>query len=288
MVEPKRSILVDLAQVEVIVALALHTDQAFGILVAGLGGLRVFSGSIGTRPIPTIDLANVHDDINVIGADFITANICRAGVRCNVDLAQDIEEVCLFDAAIAAEAAEQTLQRGELGDQLLDHFAKRLEDAVVVNTRLIETDRRIVISLVRQLVLHALDDVPEDIAPVIVGEGVHLVDKDFDIDIGVFALQVDDGSVQSGDRIHVLVLGIDDPDQRSNFVEDGVHIEGWIEVVEMAGEIPNLEIHKRAAWSSVPHPFEWPHRGQARRQSLLHGLSFDPSGGLKIEGLAGR
>ena len=42
----------------------------------------------------------------------------------------------------------------------------------------------------------------------------------------------------------IVVLGVDNPDDGAEFGEEVGVVEGWVEVVELTWEIPDLEVHK--------------------------------------------
>lgn len=92
-------IFVDLAQVQIIVSLSFHRDQRLGIVVSRFLqiGLAIVVG-----PIPAVDLAHINDHVDVIRTYLVASNIRRACVRRDVDLAHDVEQVCLLDLARAA------------------------------------------------------------------------------------------------------------------------------------------------------------------------------------------
>ncbi|PNY24708.1 hypothetical protein TCAP_05354 [Tolypocladium capitatum] len=156
-----------------------------------------------------IHLCYVDDDVNVVAADLVAGHVGRGAVGGDVNLGQHVEE------------------GAEAGNEFLDDAAEGLEDGVVVNG---------------ELILDADGDVALDVELEVVGEAVDLVDEDLDVDVGVVALQGEDGGVEAGDGLEVVVLRVDDPDERANLAKDGVHVEvGVLEDVYLAGEVPYLE-----------------------------------------------
>ena len=59
-------------------------------------------------------------------------------------------------------------------------------------------------------------------------------------------------SNEAGEGFEVLVLSVDDPDQGTDLTEDGVHVEvGVFEDVDLAGEVPDLEVHEGAGGRKI-------------------------------------
>ena len=123
---------------------------------------------------------------------------------------------------------------------------------MVVDTRGVETDGWVFEPGVVEFVGDALHDVADGVFAVIVGQGVGFVDEDgvFDVVVdvgfveGVDFGELEDDVAEPGDGFHVVVLGVDDPDDACDAVEDGLGVEGAVEVVDLAGEVPDLEVHE--------------------------------------------
>lgn len=206
--------------------------------------LETFALALGARP-GAVHLGDVDDDVNVVGADLVAGHVGRRRVRGDVDLGQHVEQVRLLEAARAAQVGKHGLQGAELRDELLDDLGEGLEDGVVVDGRQVEGDRGVLEAVVRELVLDADGDVALDVELVVVRKAVDLVDEDLDVDVWVEALEVEDGGVEAGDGLEVVVLGVDDPDEGANLAKDGVHIKVWVlEKVDLARKVPDLIVHE--------------------------------------------
>lgn len=73
--------------------------------------------------------------------------------------------------------------------------------------------------------MDSLDDVALDIELVVVGEAVNFVNEDFNVDVRIVGLKVEDGHVQAANSFKILVLSIDNPNQSTDLAEDCLHIE---------------------------------------------------------------
>lgn len=131
-------------------------------------------------------------------------------------------------------------------DEHLDDFAEGLEDAVVEDTGRVEADGGVFEAGVHEFVGDALVDVADGVEAEVVGEGVDFVDEDGVFDVAVRLLQVQDCLYQVHDRVVVFVLRVEDPDHGADTAEDAVGVEGGVEVVDLAGEVPDLEFHEGA------------------------------------------
>ena len=111
------------------------------------GALEPVAPPRGVLPAP-VHLGEVDDDVDVVGTDLIAGHVLGGGVRGDVDLGVDVEEVGLLKAAGAAEGGQHGLELAEARDQLLDDFTKGLEDAVVVDAGEVEVDGGVLDALV--------------------------------------------------------------------------------------------------------------------------------------------
>lgn len=215
-------------------------------LLTALVGLEL--GHVVDRPPPRpINLDNVDDDVDVVGAYLVRGHIGRGVVGGDVDLGENVEEVGFFKPAGAAERREHDFELTEPWDQFLDDLAKGLKDAVVIDGRQVEPNRGVLKTLVRQLVLDANRDVALDVEPVVIREAVDLVDEDLYVDVWVMTLEIYNCLVKPRYGLHVVVLCVDNPDESSYLSEDGIHIKiRAVEVVDLSGKIPYLEVHKRS------------------------------------------
>ena len=218
-------------------------DLVLELSVPGLG-FELLATLIAAVP-GAVHLGDVDDDVDVVAADLVRGHVSGCAIGGDVDLGEDVEEVGLFEAARAAEVGEHGLEDTQARDELLDDLAEGLEDGVVVDGGEVEGDGRVLAAVVGELVLDADGDVALDVELVVVGEAVDLVDEDLYVDVGVRALQLEDGDVEAGDGLEVVVLGVDDPYQGSDLAKDGLHIEARVlEDVNLAGEVPDLEVHE--------------------------------------------
>ena len=117
---------------------------------------------------------------------------------------------------------------------------------MVENTRRVKTHGRVLDPRVHQLVRDALVDVADGVEAEVVGQGVDFVDEDGVFDVRVCLLQVQDRFDQVHDRGEVFVLRVEDPDHGADAAEDSVRVEGGVEVVDLPGEVPDLEFHEGA------------------------------------------
>ncbi|GJC86578.1 hypothetical protein ColLi_09416 [Colletotrichum liriopes] len=216
-----------------------------GDLVLDLGvprlGLEALPLAVRARP-GAVDLGDVDDDIDVVGADLVRGHVGRGRVG-----GDHVEEVGLLETARAAEVGEHGLEGAELGDELLDDLGEGLKDGVVVDGRQVEGDGGVLEAVVRELVLDADGDVALDVELVVVGEAVDLVDEDLNVDVWVEALEVKNCGVEPRHGLEVVVLRVDDPDEGTDLAKNGVHVKvGVLEEVDLAGEVPDLVVHERS------------------------------------------
>nr|POF23998.1 hypothetical protein CFP56_54934 [Quercus suber] len=170
--------------------------------------------------LPAVDLLDVDDDVDVIGADLVIALERGAGVGGDVEFAGGVEEVGLLDAAGGAQLVEQSLEGGQGRQQFLQDLAHRFEDARVENARLMIADARVPEAHVRELVLHALAHLAEGLVAVLLRQPVDLVDEDLEVDPGMMLREPDRRAEQCRHRVLVLILDVEDPDRRAVVVED--------------------------------------------------------------------
>ena len=126
----------------------------------------------------------------------------------------------------------------------MDHLGERFEDAVVVDARGVETDGRVFQAGVKEVVAYPLDDISNGVGAEVVGQTVGFVDENAVLDLGEGLLEVEDGFGEAADGFHVVVLGVEDPDHGTDAAEDAVGVEGGVEVVDLAGEVPDLKVHE--------------------------------------------
>lgn len=192
-----------------------------------------------------VDLGHVDDDVDVVGADLVAGHVGRAGVGRDVDLGEDVEEVCLLKPTSAAQVRKHRLENAQARDELLDDLGEGLEDGVVVDAGQVEGDGRVLASVVGELILDPNRDVPLDIKLVVVTKTINLVDEDLDVDVGVARLQAEDGRVETLHGLEVVILRVDDPNKGTDLAENGLHVEGRVlKDVDLAGEVPDLEVHE--------------------------------------------
>ena len=78
-------------------------------------------------------------------------------------------------------------------------------------------------------------------------------------------------------------MGVDDPDDPAHVGEDRVAVEGGGEVVDLAGEIPDLEVHESGKGFRRES-----RNGRSEEGAILHDILFlDRRGGFKEQGLMG-
>jgi hypothetical protein len=251
----QRKILVNLPQQNRASTISKHnaalgvfaSDLVFELLVVGgtFESLDVLLGAV-----PAVDLGDVDNDVNVVGADLVRGHVDGGGVGGDVDLGEDVEQVSFLESGLLAAVVEEGFEVGEVRDQFLDDLGEGFEDRVVVDRGQVEVDGVVFDAVVRELVLDALRDVALDVELVVIREAVNLVDENFDVDQGVGGCKVEDGGIKPIDSFEVIVLSVNDPDQSTNLTKDSICIEGRVHEVNLAGEVPNLEVHERAGFVS--------------------------------------
>lgn len=87
--------------------------------------------------MPPIKLLDVHDDIDVVGADLVVLEERRTGVRGDVNLTDCVEKESLLNATGGTQLVQQCLHRWELREEFLDDLAHCLEDGVVEDACLV-------------------------------------------------------------------------------------------------------------------------------------------------------
>ena len=224
-------------------------DGSFGFKLLG-------SQVLGILARVGVQVNDIHNHIDEAGRHLVSAHIDWACVAGHVDLALYVEQVCLRHTRPLDQGIEKILESVQLGDELLNDLAERFKDRVVVDGGQVVADVGVDVASIVQIISNLLDDVLEDIRLVLVVQAVGLVDEYLDIDVGKCGLQIHDGSGQTVERLGVLVLCIDDPDESTNLGEDLGSVEGRIEVVELAGKVPDLEVHERSELVSVVHEEE--------------------------------
>lgn len=113
-------------------------DLVFQLRIPRLA-LQPLAPVIAALPRP-VDLGDIDNDIDVVGADFVAGHVGGRAVGRDVDFGHDVEEIGLLEAAGSAQVGEHGLEGSEARDELLDDFAKGLEDGVVVDGGEVEGD----------------------------------------------------------------------------------------------------------------------------------------------------
>lgn len=70
------------------------------------------------------------------------------------------------------------------------------------------------------------------------------MDKHFELNSGVHFVRFDDGFVEFLQRLRIFILNVDDKDDTSTFTEDHIRIEVRVEIVDLAGKVPDLKLNK--------------------------------------------
>ena len=76
-----------------------------------------------------------------------------------------------------------------------------------------------------ELVLDTLHNVSLDVEFIIIGQPIYLVNENFDVDVWVRGLKVQDGIIEPINSFKIFILGIDDPNQGADLAKDGVEIK---------------------------------------------------------------
>jgi len=147
-------------------------------------------------------------------------HVYRARIAGNVDLAVDVEEICLLDSSCVGKSVQQVLESVELGNQLLDHTAESFKDTGVEDRGDVVGYARIDVAGIGELVADSGGDVGVDVAFHLIRQAVCLVDEDFDEDLAIVGLlKIHDCHNQSVERVVVIILRIDDPDKCADVLE---------------------------------------------------------------------
>ena len=141
------------------------------LIIHGRDGRR-----LGT--IPTIQPIHIHDGIDEIGAELVRRQIRGFGIRCNINLGRDFEDVNFLEPTARRHGIEESLISGQLRHQTLDDLGKSLEDGVVVDGSGEVADGRVLEPFVEKLVADFLHDVADGVFAVVFGDGVGFVDED--------------------------------------------------------------------------------------------------------------
>jgi len=169
---------------------------------------------------------------------------------------------------------QQILQRRKLGNQLLHHLGEGLEDGVVVYGGQMETQVDLIEASLVKVIRRPLVYVPLRFHFRVVANSIHLgkehvslgyqhdkrpthgyylVYKHLELDALVHFVGLQHCVLELGQRLVVVILGIDDKDQGSTASKDHVRIKGRLEEVNLAGEVPDLELHKAGVVDVVLH-----------------------------------
>lgn len=122
--------------------------------------------------------------------------------------------------------------------------------------------------------MDALHDVSLDIEFVVVGKTIDFMDEDFNVDIGVVGLEIEDSAVKAVDGFEVLILGVDDPDEGADLSKDCVEIKLRIHEINLARKVPYLKVHEG---TETVNSYHYP----ALTVHLLHSISLEFSRRLK-------
>ena len=277
---------VNLPQVKIVPSSA--ADETLGALAPNVA-LAVGLAVLIALAVPAVYFGEIDDDVDEVGAELVGGHVDGGGVAGDVDLGEDVEEVDFLEAAGGGDGVEEGLEGGQLGHEALDDFGEGLEDAVVVDAGGVEADGGVLEAGVEEVVADALDDVADGVGAVVVGEAVGFVDEDAVLDLGEGLLQVQDRVREAADGFHVVVLRVEDPDHGADAAEYFRGVVDGIQVVHLAGEVPDLEVHEGAAQEQgmVSVIFEFQGGGKGRNGSLLHCFFLDRVRGLEKQGFMG-
>ena len=117
---------------------------------------------------------------------------------------------------------------------------------MIVYRSAVVADRWVLEPGVEEIVRDALSDISDRVVAEIFGQGVDFVNEDGVFDVRVRGLKVQDRFRQAADGLHVVVYGVEDPDHGADAAEDPVGVEFGVEVVDLAGHVPDLEFHEGA------------------------------------------
>lgn len=141
------------------------------LIIHGRGGRR-----LGT--IPTIQTIHIHDGVDEIGAELVRRQVRGFGIRRNINLGRDFENIDFLEPTARRHGIEECLVGGELRHQPLDDLGEGLEDGVVVDGSGEVTDGRVLQPFVEKLVADFLHDVADGVFAVVFRDGVGFVDED--------------------------------------------------------------------------------------------------------------
>lgn len=97
---------------------------------------------------------------------------------------------------------------------------------------------------VQQIVGRPLVNLPLRLHFKVIAEAVDLVDKHLELDTRIDLVRLGHGLVQLLQGVLELVLYVNDKDYTSALAENHVRIEVWIKIINLAREIPDLELDK--------------------------------------------
>ena len=222
-----------------------------GRSLAALALLPTTGSRRASLAIVGVQVRHVHDGVEVVLTHVVGSHIDGRGVRRKVQLGAIVEKIEFLELAVDGDVINKRLKRVPLRQQLLHHFAHGLEDALVVDGRGVEGDGRVFEPDVVQLVVDAVFDVADRLGAVVGADRVCFVDEDCDFDVWVGRLEGEYRFAQARDGLDVVVLRVEDPGHGAGFGEDGARVEVGVEIVDLAWEVPHVEVAERAVNVSV-------------------------------------
>ena len=123
----------------------------------------------------------------------------------------------------------------------MDDLGKSFENRMIVNGSQMEAEKDGIKSGIGEIIGYSLMDVTLNLNFVLVRKTVDFVNENFKLDIGVEFVGADDGHVQFVQCSVILVLSIDDENQRIASSQQFIDVEMKIKQVQLPGQVVDGE-----------------------------------------------
>ena len=105
--------------------------------------------------------------------------------------------------------------------------------------------------MVRELVGEVAPNLALALDALVLGEGVDLVHEDLEDNVRVDGVRGGNGGDEARERLGVVVLCVEDPDEGAAPREGDLRLDGGRRGVDVSGEVPDLEVHVRRVCNVV-------------------------------------
>lgn len=126
---------------------------------------------------------------------------------------------------------------------------------MIVDRRQMEAQQNLIQSGVGQIVGRPLMNISLCFHFEIIANPVHLVDEHLELDARIHLVGFGHRLVEFRQRLNVIIASVNDEHQGATTAEDHVRVEGGIEEIDLAGEIPDLELDEAAVVDVVLDDF---------------------------------